>query len=232
MTKAGGARDIDAGTDRVDPGRAGIRHDDAGGTENRQAADNAEPCIEGLRRERFAARNGKFDLGVGSAPSDCGNLSDGVGDHAARHWIDCRLAWRNWKSRERHRADALTGPKNNAAAGRAEPHSRTDERAVRHVGIVAGVLDHAGGRRLVIHAGHGEGKARSLAAGQRHRQRHLDRVGKFAGHERGKSRLRRRGGASAGGPTPAQGALLFRHPVFFSPVIATRHYEQTRLSLL
>ena len=37
---------------------------------------------------------------------------------------------------------------------------------------------------------------------------------------------------AAGGPAPAQGALLFRHPVFFSPVIATRHYERARLSLL
>ena len=228
MIKASGARDIDAGTDRVDPGRTGIRHDDAGGAENRQAADYAQSCVEGLRRKRLAARNGKFDFGVGSAPSDQGSLGNGVGDHTARHRIDRRFAWRDWKSGERDRADTHSGAKDDAATERAEPHGRADECAMRYVGIVAGVLDHAGGRRVVIDARHGERKTRPLAA----RQRHLDRVGKFAGHERGESRLRRRGGASAGGPAPAQGALLFGHAVFFSPVIVTRHYERARLSLL
>ena len=44
VREAGRARHVDAAMDRVDPGRAGIRHDDAGGAEDRQAADDAEPA--------------------------------------------------------------------------------------------------------------------------------------------------------------------------------------------
>ena len=65
VSDAGGARDIDAAMDRMDPGRAGIRHDDPGGAEDRQAADNAEPAVERLGGERCAAGNGDLDLGVG-----------------------------------------------------------------------------------------------------------------------------------------------------------------------
>ena len=43
VVEARGAGDVDAAMDRVDPGRAGIGHDDAGGAEDRQAADDAEP---------------------------------------------------------------------------------------------------------------------------------------------------------------------------------------------
>jgi len=62
---------------------------------------------------------------------------------------------------------------------------------------------------------------RALAA----RQRHRDWIGKFSGHERGKSRFRRGGGAGASSPAPAQRPLLFRHVASFSPVIASRHYR-------
>ena len=56
-------------------------------------------------------------------------------------------------------------------------------------------------------------KARPLAA----RQRHFDRIGKFAGDKRGKCRLRRRRGAGAGGPASAQWAFLPLHAA--SPLV-------------
>ena len=55
MRKPGGARDVDAPIDTVDPGGAGIRHDDPGGAEDRQPADDAEPRVERLARDRLPA---------------------------------------------------------------------------------------------------------------------------------------------------------------------------------
>ena len=49
------ARDIDAAVDRMDPGGAGIGHDDAGRAEDGEAADDPEPAVERLRRKRLAA---------------------------------------------------------------------------------------------------------------------------------------------------------------------------------
>src|SRR5215469_8065171 len=94
VLKAGGARDIDARIDRVDPGRARIWHDNTGRAENRQAADDAEPCIDRLGRERRAAGYGNLDLGIGSASIRCRDLFDRLADHAARHRIDRRLTRR------------------------------------------------------------------------------------------------------------------------------------------
>ena len=54
VRKSGGARHVDALMDRGDPGRARIRHHDAGGAEDRQAADDAEPRVERLRRKPLA----------------------------------------------------------------------------------------------------------------------------------------------------------------------------------
>ena len=51
----GGAGDVDAALDRMDPGRAGIGHDDPGGAEDRQPADDAEPRVHGLFGEALAA---------------------------------------------------------------------------------------------------------------------------------------------------------------------------------
>ena len=87
----------------MDPGRARIGHDDAGGAEDRQAADDAEPAVERLRRERFAAGNGDLDLGVGGAAGRGGDFGDGVADHAARHRIDGGLARRQRAGRRASR---------------------------------------------------------------------------------------------------------------------------------
>ena len=175
-----GAGDVDAALDRMNPGRARIGHDDAGGAEDRQAADDAEPAVERLRRQRLAARDRNLDLGVGGAAGRRGDFGDGVADHAARHRIDRRLAGRQRQAGARHRADAFAGAERHAGAGRAGPHRREDQRAMRHVGIVAGVLDDAGRGGCLVLARQSEREARPLAA----RQRHLDRIGKFAGHQR------------------------------------------------
>ena len=97
--QAGGARDFDAGMDRMNPSRARIGHDDAGGAEDRQAADDAEPAVERLRRQRFAAGNRNLDVRIGGAAGRGGDFGDGVGDHAARHRIDGGLARRQWAGR-------------------------------------------------------------------------------------------------------------------------------------
>ena len=221
--ETGGARDIDAAVNRVDPRRARIRHDDPGGAEDRQPADDAEPSVESFCRQRFAAGNGDLDLGVGGASGRGGDFGDGITDHAPRYRIDGGLARRDRKAGPRHRADALARAKGHAVARRAGAHRREDERAMRHVGIVAGVLDHAGGSGIFVLSRQGEREAWALAA----RQRHLDRVGKFAGYERRKRRLRRRSGAGAGGPSPAQRALLPLHASPFSAARSDRHHGST-----
>ena len=137
-----GARDVDAAMDRGDPGGAGKGHDDAGRAENRQAADNARAGRSACARRSSRRREWKFRHDVGArAPSRLASA-----DHRARRRIDRGLA------------DA-------AAAGRAASPCRRPRRrerprprrarrgarsrspgAVGHVGIVAGVLDHAGPR--------------------------------------------------------------------------------------
>ena len=47
----------------------------------------------------------------------------------------------------------FAGAEDDAAARHAPAHGREDQGAVGHVGIVAGVLDHAGGRAVRTHAG-------------------------------------------------------------------------------
>ena len=74
--EARGAGDVDAAMDRVDPGRAGIGHDDAGGAEDRQSADDAEPPVQGLGGERLAAGNGDLDLDVAGVAVRGGDLGD------------------------------------------------------------------------------------------------------------------------------------------------------------
>src|SRR3546814_7046046 len=54
MVDAGGARDVDAAVDRVNPGGAGERHHHAGGAEDGEAAENAESRVPGLSRELLA----------------------------------------------------------------------------------------------------------------------------------------------------------------------------------
>ena len=59
---AGGAGDVDAPVDGMDPGRTRIGNDDARGAEDRKPAFDAEPPVEGLLGQFLAARNGDGDI--------------------------------------------------------------------------------------------------------------------------------------------------------------------------
>ena len=182
------ARDVDAAMDRVDPGRAGIGHDDAGGAEDRQAADDAEPAVERslgdlLRRRESRSRPRRrpprrrarrlrrsppriIRRGAGlMAGSPGGSGSPGrvtVPTPGAGAKRDARMPARRART------------------------SRDHQRAMGHVGIVARVLDDPGRAR------NPEPCSRQASAkdGRSPRgQGHLDRIRKFAGQKRRIGRL-------------------------------------------
>ena len=64
MRNPAGARDVDAAMNAVDPGGAGIGHDDSRRPQHGQAADNAEPAVERMFRHLLAAGNGNLDQRV------------------------------------------------------------------------------------------------------------------------------------------------------------------------
>ena len=64
MTEACGNRHIDTAMDRMDPGRTGERYDDAGGSQDAEAAHNAQARIPGLLCQLRAARHGNLDLDI------------------------------------------------------------------------------------------------------------------------------------------------------------------------
>ncbi len=224
----GGARHVDAAMDRGDPGRAGIRHHDAGGAEDRQAAHDAQTPVEGLarrvpRRRELRSRPRHRRLCARAATSSMAPriMRRGTGLMAGSPGGIARPGTRD-------RADARTGPEGDAAAGRAGPHGRHDQGAVGDVRIVARILDDPGAGRAGIAAAERQRKGDTLPA----RQGHLDRIGKFAGQQRRKRRLGGRRGAGPGGPAPAQRAIrrgrLDCHGVAYSPWRRERHDRGSR----
>src|SRR3546814_6706609 len=81
MVDAGGARDVDAAVDRVNPGGAGERHHHAGGAEDGEAAENAESRVPGLSRELLAIVHRHFDRHVAGLAVRGGEL----GHHRPHH---------------------------------------------------------------------------------------------------------------------------------------------------
>ena len=71
---------------------------------------------------------------------------------------------------------------------------------MRHVGVVAGILDDARPRQAVARGGARKRESGRLAA----RQPDRHRIGKLAGEQRLKRRLRRGRGARAGRPAAAE----------------------------
>ena len=146
MREARGARHVDAAMDRVDPGRAGIGHDDAGRAEDRQSADNAEPPVHGLarqaprrpgrrsrprrRRRPHAPRRPRRSPRASSARGT-GLMAGSPGGMGRPGRVTVPTPF--------------AGAKVDAAAGRPAAHRGQDQRAVGDVRIVAGVLDDAGG---------------------------------------------------------------------------------------
>ena len=144
MREARRAGDVDAAMDRMDPGRAGIGHDDAGGAEDRQAADDAEPAVEGLLRQGLAARDRDLDARRRRARlSERRGFGDGVAHHLARHGIDRGLARRQPAGPARVTVPTPSPGAKGDAGCRARRRARvaSDQGAVGHVRIVAGILD-------------------------------------------------------------------------------------------
>ena len=100
----------------------------------------------------------------------------------------------------RHRADPFAGAKADAASRRGPGQLGDDQRAVRHVGIVAGILDDAGAGLAVRLLGERQRKARRLPAGQADRHG----IGETAGQQRRERGPRRRRRAGPGRPAAPQ----------------------------
>ena len=73
-----------------------------------------------------------------------------------------------------------------------------DQRAVGHVGVVAGILAHGSMPVAPVALGENQREGGFFATGQRDR----DRVGEAPGDQRGVGGPRRGRGAGAGGPAP------------------------------
>ena len=200
MLEAARARHVHAAMDRVNPGRARIGHDDAGGAEDRQAADDAEPPVGGAQGDFLSARHRDFDHGVGADAEPLGDFGEIGADHRARRRIDGGLAGRQRQAGPGHRADALAGLENDPRARRRQAHRRHDQRAVGDVGIVARVLDDGGAGEIVAQFMGREREFRPEALGQRDR----NRVGKRARQQRLEGGARRAAGAGAGRPSAPQ----------------------------
>jgi len=92
---------------------------------------------------------------------------------------------------------------------RATADGGEDERAVGHVRVIAGVLDHARGCGPLTANRRGEREGRASAAA---RQRDLDRIGKLAGEQRGIGGLGGCRSAGSCGPAAAKRAFFMRRP--------------------
>ncbi len=167
------------------------------------AADDAEAGVERLRRERLAAGNGdnNGEIGRGGVAA-LGGLGERRRDHRPRARVDGGLADRERQARPRHPSDSRPGMEGDAAAGGPARHLGDDQRAMRHIGIVAGVLDDAGARRALRQLLERQREARLLAA----RQADGDGIGEGAGEERLARCARRRRRAGPGGPAAPQGS--------------------------
>ena len=128
------------------PGRAGIRHHDAGGAEDRQAADDAEPAVERLGGQPLAVLDRDLDLDVAGSPAPPRRTS-AMASRIIRRGTGLMAGSPGGigEARAGDGADAGSGPEGDAAAGRRRPHRREHQCAVGDVRIVAGVLDDAGG---------------------------------------------------------------------------------------
>ncbi len=196
---AGRPRHVDAAVDGVDPGGAGEWHHDAGGAQDRQPADDPEAAVQRALGQALAARHRDRHLGVGCHAAQ--HFGERVADHPARHRVDRGLAGRQRQAGAGHGADPLAGPEHHPRAGRQRAHARPHQRAVGDVGVVAGVLYDAGLGPVVGAGAAGQRERGGLAAGQDD----LHRVREDAVRQRRERRLRRCGGAGAGGPAAAEG---------------------------
>ena len=230
------ARHVDAAMDRVDPGGAAVGHHHAGGAEDGKPADDAQPTVEGLRRQRLAARNGDGDRHVRRPLRLARDLLDHLPHHLPRHRVDCRLARRDRQPCARHRPNAFTGMEGDPGPRRIPAHRCPHKAAMRDVGVVAGILDdcRCGGAGLQASLRQGEaGRAPT-------RQADGHRIGETPAGQRTEGSLHRRRGARTRGPAAPQRRHHARHSALpargrahraldmWNPRIMTGLYQQAR----
>ena len=138
MVESRRPRNIDALVDAVDPGRAGIGDHDAGRAEDGDSADNAETRVERLQRQLFAVGYGNLDLVVSSGSGYCPAIAlviirRGTG-------LIAGSPGRQRQAGPGDRADARTSLESHARSRRSRSDGRRHQRAMRHIGIVAGIL--------------------------------------------------------------------------------------------
>ena len=210
MGKPGRAGDIYPAMNRVDPCGAGIGHDNPRRAQNREAADDAEPGIERSLGDFFAAWNRDFDGRVSGKTIKARHLADRGFDHTAGSRIDRWFSRRERQARAGNRAYSLSGAKRDARSGWAVGHPRDHQRAMRHIGIVARVLNDSRACKPLAKLFQGQRKRRPRAA----RQGDGDGIGKLAANERLIGRPRGGGGAGAGRPALTElriwGKILLR----------------------
>ena len=182
------------------PGRGGERPDDAGGAEDRDPAEDAEPGVGGLAGHAFAVGDGDDHGDALCAEVD--GLADGLGDHRAGNRVDGRAAEFEPEARLGDHAHADAAVQFDARL-LAPAHRGGQPRAVGHVRVVARVLDHHRLGLVFAERAFVYGEADPLAIGQRDLHGVLD----LAGVQRGSGRLGRGGRAGPGGPAGAQRRL-------------------------
>ena len=120
----------------------------AGGSQNRNAADDADFRIKRTGCNRFPSRNGDRDsnsAGVGRLPADRLNR---LGDHLPRNAVDRRRSDRLIQSGFCHPSHA--GSSFDRNTGFFYACSRYDFHAVRDISIVSGVFDNCAPCRLSV----------------------------------------------------------------------------------
>ena len=196
------AGDVDPAMDRMNPGGARERHHDAGGSEDRQAADDAKTSVERFLREFLAVGNRDLDhdIAVRSVGDDA--LAHGLADHGARDRIDGGFARRYREARLGDRADTGPGAERDAGAGGASRYLGLDQGAMRDIRIIARVLDNAGSRGRIRTVEGRDRKRGSSPVGQDD----LDHRRALAGDKQLVGRARCSRSAGAGRPAAPQGS--------------------------
>ncbi len=147
LVQAGGPGHPQARLDGVGPGLGRHGPDNAGGAEDGQPADHAQPPVQGLFRKYLAVahKNTHFDAPFTGAALDQG-LGHGRADHPPRHRVDGRLAHCHRQAGLGDHAHARTVPEHDRLTPRFVQPARlgTDLRAVGHVRVIARILDHRG----------------------------------------------------------------------------------------
>ena len=204
MLEAARASDVDTALDGVDPGRAGIRNDDPGRSQDRKSANNAKTRIERPGGERFAAGDGEFDGHIAGGTEILHHFANGRSHHFARDGIDGGLAGREWQAGLGHGADAFAGKEGNAGTRPARSDSCLDQGAMRDVRIVPGIFHDSRGRPSVEGFEDSNCKADTCAI----RKPHVDGIRALTSDER--LVCRACGGRRAGARGPAALERLIR----------------------